>query len=132
MTGDALDFALAAMGLTEPRLRERLMNLYLTLAPFPDALDTLRQLQARDMRMAILSQGSPAMLGPVVEAAGMTALFDAVLSIEEVGVFKPHPSTLVFLGSPSDALAPDRSSRLARSASFCGRGRGSPHLAATR
>jgi 2-haloacid dehalogenase len=92
VTGDALDFAMAAMGLADPALRERLMGLYLTLAPFPDAAETLRRLRAGGMRMAILSNGSPAMLTPVIKAAGWTALFDAVLSIEEAGIYKPHPS----------------------------------------
>jgi 2-haloacid dehalogenase len=92
VTGDALDFAMDALGIAEPALRERLMNLYLTLAPFPDAVDTVRRLHAGGMRMAILSNGSPTMLQPVVEAAGMTALFEAVLSIEEAGIYKPHRS----------------------------------------
>ena len=91
VTGDALDFAMAALGIADPALRERLMRLYLTLAPFPDAMDALRRLRASGLKMAILSNGSPAMLAPVVEAAGMTALFDAVLSIEEAGIYKPHP-----------------------------------------
>jgi 2-haloacid dehalogenase len=93
VTGDALDFAMEVLGLADAALHEQLMHLYLTLAPFPDAVETVRRLGARGMKMAILSQGSPAMLGPVVEAAGLTQMFDAVLSIEEVGVFKPHPST---------------------------------------
>jgi 2-haloacid dehalogenase len=92
VTGDALDFAMDALGLADAGLRERLMGLYLTLAPFPDAIETLRDLRASGMAMAILSNGSPAMLAPVIESAGMTSLFDAVLSIEEAGVYKPHPS----------------------------------------
>jgi 2-haloacid dehalogenase len=106
VTGDALDFAMEALGLADKALHERLMNLYLTLAPFPDAVETVRRLRASGMKMAILSQGSPAMLGPVVEAAGLTQMFDAVLSVEEVGVFKPHPSTY--------QLAVDRLGRLRR------------------
>jgi 2-haloacid dehalogenase len=92
VTGDALDFALAALRLADPALRERLMGLYLTLTPFPDAAETLPRLRAVGMRMAILSNGSPAMLAPVVAAAGWTALFDAVISIEEAVIYKPHPS----------------------------------------
>jgi 2-haloacid dehalogenase len=91
VTGDALDFAMETVGLTDPRLRERLMRLYLTLAPFPEVLETLRGLQARGMRMAILSNGSPAMLKAAVDAAGLDTLLDAVLSVEAAGVYKPHP-----------------------------------------
>jgi 2-haloacid dehalogenase len=91
VTGDGLDFALAAMARREPALRDRLMNLYLTLAPFPDAVEALRRVRADGMRTAILSNGSPAMLAPLVEAAGMGDLLDAVISVEEAGVFKPSP-----------------------------------------
>jgi 2-haloacid dehalogenase len=91
VTGDGLDFALAAMGREDPALRERLMHLYLTLAPFPDAVGTLRRVRAIGMRTAILSNGSPAMLAPLVEAAGIGGLLDAVMSVEEAGVFKPAP-----------------------------------------
>jgi 2-haloacid dehalogenase len=91
VTGEGLDFALAAMGRNDAALRERLMNLYLTLAPFPDALDVLRRVRASGMRTAILSNGSPAMLAPLVEAAGIGDLLDAVMSVEEAGVFKPSP-----------------------------------------
>jgi len=109
VTGDALDFAMAAMGLANAALRQRLMRLYLTLAPFPDAADALHRLRSAGMAMAILSNGSPAMLAPVVEAAGFAGLFDAVISVEEAGVYKPHPSVYRLaadrLGVPADAIA---------------------------
>ena len=91
VTGDALDFALEVLGVEDATLRERLMGVYLRLSPFPEVVDTLRQLRAGGMRMAILSNGSPAMLAPLVENAGFGDLFDAVLSVEEAGVYKPHP-----------------------------------------
>jgi 2-haloacid dehalogenase len=91
VTGDGLDFALEAIGRSDPGLRERLMNLYLTLAPFPDAVDALRRVRASGMKTAILSNGSPAMLEPLVQAAGIGSLLDAVMSVEEAGVFKPAP-----------------------------------------
>ena len=37
------------------------------------------------------SNGSPKMLAAAVESAGLADSLDAVLSVEEVGVFKPHP-----------------------------------------
>jgi 2-haloacid dehalogenase len=91
VTGDALDFALETLGIAKPALRERLMNLYLTLEPFPEVPDVLRRLRAAGLRTAILSNGSPRMLAAAVEGAGLAGLFDAVLSVEEVGVYKPHP-----------------------------------------
>ena len=91
VTGDALDFALETIGLKKPGLRDRLMSLYLTLDPFPEVPNVLRKLKAADMRTAILSNGSPAMLDAAVKAARLEPLLDAVLSVEEVGVYKPHP-----------------------------------------
>ena len=109
VTGDALDFAMEALGLDDPALRERLMELYLTLAPFPDAGDAVRRVRDRGMATAILSNGSPAMLKPVIEAAEMTALFDAVLSVEDAGIYKPHASVYQLavdrLGVKADEIA---------------------------
>ncbi len=91
VTGEALDFALEALRLHDAGLRERLMNLYLTLAAFPDVSQVLRALRAAGLRTAILSNGSPAMLRAAVENAGLGDLLDLSLSVEEVGVYKPHP-----------------------------------------
>jgi 2-haloacid dehalogenase len=91
VTGDALDFALAALGLEAPVLRDRLMQLYLRLETFPEVPDMLRRIKAAGLKTAILSNGSPTMLSAIVAGAGIGHLLDAVLSVEEVGVFKPHP-----------------------------------------
>jgi 2-haloacid dehalogenase len=52
----------------------------------------LRQLKAKNVRTAILSNGSPTMLTAAVNSAGLTPLLDASLSVESVAIFKPHPS----------------------------------------
>jgi 2-haloacid dehalogenase len=91
VTGDALDYALEALDLADGALRDRLMNLYLTLAVFPEVPEVLRRLKAAGLATAILSNGSPPMLRAAVEGAGIGGLLDAVLSVEEVGVYKPHP-----------------------------------------
>ncbi len=80
VTGDALDFALEALRLRDAGLRERLMNLYLTLAAFPDVSLVLRALKAAGLRTAILSNGSPAMLRAAVENAGLGDLLDLLSS----------------------------------------------------
>jgi 2-haloacid dehalogenase len=109
VTGDALDFALDSLGIADAVLRERLMNLYLTLAPFAEVPDMLARLKAAGFATAILSNGSPAMLRAVVEAANLGPLLDAVLSVEEVGVFKPHPDVYQLavnrLGIPAAQIA---------------------------
>jgi 2-haloacid dehalogenase len=91
VTGDALDFALETMGREDAQLRERLMQLYLSLEPFPEVPDMLAKLKRAGLRTAILSNGSPKMLDAVVQAANLGGLLDAVLSVEEVGVYKPDP-----------------------------------------
>lgn len=91
VTGDALDHTLETMGLADPALRERLMGLYLKLSAFPEVPGVLKQLKAEGYQTAILSNGSPAMLASAVEGAGLTGLLDHVISVEEVGVFKPSP-----------------------------------------
>jgi 2-haloacid dehalogenase len=91
VTGDALDFALETLAIDKPGLRDRLMKLYLTLDAFPEVPDVLTRLKRAGLRTAILSNGSPTMLDAAVRAAGLKPLLDAVLSVEEVGVYKPHP-----------------------------------------
>jgi 2-haloacid dehalogenase len=109
VTGDALDFALATLAIDKPGLRERLMNLYLTLDAFPEVPDMLKRLKAAGLRTAILSNGSPVMLDAVVKAAGLDALLDAVLSVEAVGVYKPHPKVYQLavdrLAAPAETIA---------------------------
>jgi 2-haloacid dehalogenase len=92
VTGDALDYALAALGLgSDPALRERLMRLYLTLDAYPEVPAALREVRAAGCATAILSNGTPAMLDAAVAHAGLGDLFDHMLSVEAVGVYKPHP-----------------------------------------
>jgi 2-haloacid dehalogenase len=109
VTCDALDFALETLALDKPGLRDRLMNLYLTLEPFPEVPDVLQRLKASGLRTAILSNGSPMMLDAVVRASRLSTLIDAVLSVEAVGVYKPHPRVYQLavdrLGIPAAAIA---------------------------
>lgn len=107
VTGDALDFALAQLKIDKPGLRARLMDLYLRLGAYPEVPAMLATLKARGFKLAILSNGSPAMLAAVVQNAGLEGVFDAVLSVEEVGVFKPHPSVYA-LAAQRLQLAPER------------------------
>src|SRR5215472_13623393 len=91
VTADALDFALETLAIEKPGLRDRRMNLYLTLDAFPEVGDVLTRLKQAGLRTAILSNGSPKMLDAAVKAAGLESLLDAVLSVEAVSVYKPHP-----------------------------------------
>lgn len=89
VTDDALDFALETLALQKPGLRDRLMSLYLALDAFPEVPVQLNRLKEAGLRLAILSNGTPRMLEAVVRNAKIDGLFDAVLSVEDVGIYKP-------------------------------------------
>lgn len=91
VTGEALDFSLAAVGIDDPGLRRRLMDLYRELDTFPEVTETLSRLKSAGMRTAILSNGAPEMLNAAAVASGIDRLLDETLSVEDVGVFKPDP-----------------------------------------
>jgi len=107
VTSDALDFAMASTGLTDRGLRDELLGLYRTLAPYPEVVDTLTAIRRSGLRTAILSNGEPSMLNDAVAAAGLSPLIDAVYSVEAVGIFKPHPSVYRLAAEDMD-LAPAR------------------------
>ena len=90
VTGDALDYALARTGV-DRAVREPLMQAYLSLDAYPEVPEVLRRLRAGGLKTAILSNGEPEMLEAAARSAGIDGLLDAVLSVEEVGIFKPHP-----------------------------------------
>ena len=92
VTGDALDYAMSSLELGDPALRDRLMDLYLRLRAYPEVKDTLLRLKAAGMKLAILSNGEPRMLAAAAKNSGIAEILDAILSVEAVGVFKPHPS----------------------------------------
>jgi 2-haloacid dehalogenase len=116
ITLDALRFTAHKLGLTLNRAAEkRLMDEYACLSAFPDAVPALRRLreprtqpveaakaaedrrsdqgtQAAPLGLAILSNGNPQMLDIAVKSAGMSGLFDHVLSVDTVRAYKPAPA----------------------------------------
>ncbi|WP_421696136.1 haloacid dehalogenase type II [Aestuariivirga sp.] len=89
VTGDALDYALAQYGVEEPGLKDEIMSLYLKLEAYPDVVAALEAVKSKGKLTAILSNGSPAMLDSAVRHAGLEKLFNMVLSVEDVGIYKP-------------------------------------------
>jgi 2-haloacid dehalogenase len=87
VTREALAYSCAALELDlSVQLMEALMSEYLSLAPFPEVAKALARLP---MKKAILSNGSPDLLDPLVRQSGLR--FDAVISVDELKVFKPAP-----------------------------------------
>lgn len=92
LTQDALDYALARHRIDDAGLRQRLLDAYFELGAYPEVAGVLSTLKAGGMRTAVLSNGSPDMLNAAVANAGIAGDLDAVLSVDELRVFKPHPS----------------------------------------
>lgn len=100
VTGNSLDWALEATGLDgDAALRARLLDLYWNLQAYPEVPAMLQTLKAQGKTTAILSNGAPAMLEGAVRSAGLQAVLDDVLSVESVGVFKPHARVYDLVGA---------------------------------
>ena len=89
VTGDALDYALETHGVHDDGLRNELMDMYFKLEAYPDAVACLEGLKAKGMMTGILSNGSPDMLSGAVNHSGVAKSLDHVLSVENIGIFKP-------------------------------------------
>lgn len=99
VTQDGLDWALERAGQQDPGLRAQLLDLYLALPAYPEAMTMLASLKQAGLARAILSNGSPNMLAAAVTSAGLGDLLDDVLSVEDVGRFKPHPAVYDLVGA---------------------------------
>jgi 2-haloacid dehalogenase len=107
VTESALRYACRVLGLTlDDAARNRLMQAYLRLETYPEVVETLRRLAGK--KLAILSNGSPAMLEPVVASAGLGKLLDAVISVDSLKLYKPDPRVYALavdrLGVPTGAI----------------------------
>lgn len=91
VTQDALGFAFDMHSLEDPELRNDLIEAYLHLDCYPEVPEALSMLKARKFKIAILSNGTPAMLEAAVKNSGIEELIEKNFSVEEVGVFKPDP-----------------------------------------
>lgn len=108
VTESALMFACRSLGLgCSAETRQELMESYLRLDVFPDVRPALHQFP--QYRLAILSNGSPAMLAAVVENSGLKPLLTDVISVDEVKIYKPSPRAYSLasghLRVPADAIA---------------------------
>lgn len=105
VTGDALDYTFERLGRPlDGEARERLLDRWNRLPPFPDVLPALDTLQARPL--AILSNGSPAMLERALDVGGLSRRFRHVLSADLVQRFKPDPA--VYALAPGHLMVPAR------------------------
>lgn len=92
VTSEALVYATNALhlDLTADR-KSRLLDAYLNLKPWPDTADALHRLRAAGVRVITIANFSPAMLRQNADHAGLTPLFDELLSTDTNHSFKPDP-----------------------------------------
>jgi len=92
VTSKALDYALAAFGQRmQAEQKQALLAQYNDLERFPDVEPGLQRLQAAGHTMVVFSNGSPAMLTAIMQAAGLNAYLNGFVSVDEVKVYKPSP-----------------------------------------
>ncbi|MBF9036047.1 haloacid dehalogenase type II [Rhodobacterales bacterium HKCCE2091] len=98
ITEEALDWALEASDQAEPELRELLLGLFWSLKAYPEVRPVLQALKDRDVPAAILSNGTKEMLAAAVDTAGVGDSLAAVMSVEDVGTYKPAPQVYDLVG----------------------------------
>jgi 2-haloacid dehalogenase len=98
VTQDGLDYAMEAVGGLTPLHRAALLDLYWTLAAYPEAAGVLAELKSRGLNTAILSNGTPAMLRAAADGSALSGWLDELISVESCGVFKPSHKVYDLVG----------------------------------
>ncbi len=88
VTEDSLDKSMRMFSINKS-MRNELLNLYKILSPYPEVRGVLEDLKKKNYKLAILSNGTPALLNELVTSNKLNNLFDDLFSIEEVKVYKP-------------------------------------------
>ena len=88
ITEDSLDKSMKAFNI-DPSMKNELLNLYKVLSTFKEVPETLKILKEKNLKLAILSNGTPSLLNDLVKSNDLNDLFDDLFSIEEVGIYKP-------------------------------------------
>ena len=88
VTEDSLDKSMKTYQI-DSSMRNELLDLYKILSPFKEVPEVLKSLKEKDFKLAILSNGTPALLNELVKSNNLENIFDDIFSIEEVGVYKP-------------------------------------------
>ena len=88
VTEDSLDKSMKAFNI-DPLMRDELLNLYKVLSPFKEVPEVLKTLKEKKFKLAILSNGTPALLNELVKSNKLENVFDDLFSIEQVKIYKP-------------------------------------------
>jgi 2-haloacid dehalogenase len=88
VTEDSLDKSMKAYKI-DSSMKDELLDLYKILSPFKEVPEVLKTLKEKNLKLAILSNGTPALLNQLVKSNNLENLFDDLFSIEEVRIYKP-------------------------------------------
>tara|TARA_B100000965_G_scaffold159041_1_gene132552 strand:- start:135 stop:797 length:663 start_codon:yes stop_codon:yes gene_type:complete len=88
VTEDSLEKSMNVFKI-DKAMKNELLNLYKALNTFPEVKDVLNKLKEKNYKLAILSNGTPALLNELVKSNNLDNIFDDIFSIEEVGIYKP-------------------------------------------
>ena len=88
ITEDSLDKSMKVFNINKD-MKTELLNLYKKLSPFSEVKETLKNLKKKDIKLSILSNGTPELLNELVVSNKLDAIFDDIFSIEEVKIYKP-------------------------------------------
>ncbi len=91
ITEESLDKSMKVFNI-DTSMKGELLDLYKVLSTFPEVKETLKKLKEKKYKLAILSNGTPSLLDELVNSNDLESIFDDVLSIEEVRIYKPHPN----------------------------------------
>jgi len=89
ITEDSLDKSMKVFNINKD-MKTELLNLYKKLSPFSEVKETLENLKKKEMKLSILSNGTPELLNMLVAANKFDTIFDDIFSIEEVRIYKPN------------------------------------------
>ena len=88
ITEDSLDKSMKTFKI-DASMKSELLNLYKVLSLYPEVKEVLKILKKKKYKIAILSNGTPALLNQLVKSNNLENIFDNLFSIEEVGIYKP-------------------------------------------
>ena len=89
ITEDSLDKSMNVFNI-DTSMKNELLNLYKVLSPYPEVKEILTDLKKKNLKLAILSNGTPDLINELVNTNKLDATFDDLFSIEEVKVYKPN------------------------------------------
>ena len=88
VTEDSLDKSMKAFKI-DSSMKSELLNLYKVLSPYPEVKEVLKKLKVKEYKLAILSNGTPALLSELVKSSNLENIFDDLFSVEDVRIYKP-------------------------------------------